>query len=289
MVVRFDGVHHHGIHAIAPAELRAQLGVRPVLVMVHGFADIVQEAALLGKLHIGTDLRRQDARQLGYFHGVGKLVLSIGGPEFQAAHHAHHFGMQAGDVGIVGGLLARFVDDLFHSPGFILDDFFNVCGMDPAIQDQFCQGAPANLTPDRVEARDRDGVRGIVHDHVHAGRLLKGFDVATVASDDASLHLFIGEGDHSPRDLGHMLGGNPLDGIRDQLAGALFTLLTRLRFDLADDARHVAAGFLFHGGKEFFPGIVGGHLRDEFQLLDLFFMQLIDLIARADPPGIDVC
>ena len=109
--------------------------------------------------HICADLRGQDASQLGNFHCVGKLVLSVGCSEFQAAHHAQHFGMQAGDVGIVGGLFACFIDDLFHCPGFIFDDLFDVRGMNASIQDQFGQGAATDLTADRVEARDRYRIR----------------------------------------------------------------------------------------------------------------------------------
>ena len=166
----------------------------------------------------------------------------------------------------IGGLFTGFVDDLFDGPGFIFDDLFDVRGMDAAIQDQFGQRAAANLTADGVEAGDGDRIGRVVHDHIHTGGLLEGFDVASVASDDASLHLFVGQGDHGAGHFGHMLGGHALDGIRDQLAGALFTLFTRFRFDLADDAGHVAAGFFFNGGKQFLAGIVRGHLGDRIRV-----------------------
>ena len=47
MVMRFNGVDHDRVDAIAPAIFRTQLGVGAFLVGVHGFADIVQETALL--------------------------------------------------------------------------------------------------------------------------------------------------------------------------------------------------------------------------------------------------
>ena len=43
------------------------------------------------------------------------------------------------------GLLAGFVDDLFHSLGFILNHFFNVSRVDASIQDQFRQSAATDL------------------------------------------------------------------------------------------------------------------------------------------------
>ena len=72
-----------------------------------------------------------------------------------------------------------------------------------------------------------------------------------------------------------------MNGIRNQLAGALFTLFTRLCFDLADDACHIPACFFLDGSKELLLGVVRCHLRDEFQFLDLLFMQLVDLIPTS--------
>ena len=48
MVMRCDGVHNDWIDTIAFAVFRAETGVCAILVVVHGFADIVQEAALFG-------------------------------------------------------------------------------------------------------------------------------------------------------------------------------------------------------------------------------------------------
>jgi hypothetical protein len=75
-----------------------------------------------------------------------------------------------------------------------------------------------------------------------------------------------------------MFRGDALNGIRDEFAGALLTFFARFGFDLADDARHVAACFLFNSGKEVFARIVWCHLRDLFEALHLFFVQLVDLV-----------
>jgi hypothetical protein len=50
MVVGGDGVHNNGIDAVAFAEFRAKGGVCAFLIVIHGFADVVQEAALFGEL-----------------------------------------------------------------------------------------------------------------------------------------------------------------------------------------------------------------------------------------------
>ena len=195
--------------------------MRAFLVVVHGLADVVQEAALLGDLHVGADLGGQDAGQLGHFHGMGELVLAVGGAELEPSHHAQDLGMQAGDVGVEGGLFAGLVDDLLDGAGLVLHDLLDVGGMDASVQDQLGQGAAGDLAADRVEAGDGDRIGRVVDDHIHTGSLLKGLDVAAVAADDASLHFLVGQGDHCPGHFGHVLGGHPLDGVRDQLAGAL--------------------------------------------------------------------
>ena len=42
-------------------------------------------------------------------------------------------------------MFTRFVDDSFNSLRFILNNFFDVSGMDASIKDQFFECAPADL------------------------------------------------------------------------------------------------------------------------------------------------
>jgi len=82
MVMRFDGVHHNGVDTVTLAIFRPEFGMCPFLVVVHGFADIVQEAALFGLFNVCPDLGCQYASQFGHFHSVRKLVLPVGCAEF---------------------------------------------------------------------------------------------------------------------------------------------------------------------------------------------------------------
>ena len=101
--------------------------------------------------------------------------------------------MQAGDVGIVGGLFAGFGDDLVNGLGFFFNDLFDVGGMDAPVHRQAGESAAGDFAADRVEAGDGHGFGGIVHDHVHTGGLFEGLDVASVAANDAAFHLFVGQ------------------------------------------------------------------------------------------------
>jgi hypothetical protein len=50
---------------------------------------------------------------------------------------------------------------------------------------------PGDLTPDRVEGADDDGLGGVIDDQVNARRLLEGADVAALAADDPALHFVV--------------------------------------------------------------------------------------------------
>ncbi len=133
--------------------------------------------------------------------------------------------MQAGDAGIEGSLFARLGDDLVDGFCLVFEHLLDVGRVDAAVEGQAGQGAAGDLAADRVEAGDGHGFGRVVHDHVHAGGLLEGADVAAVAAHDAAFHLLVGQRDHRGGHFGDMLGGHPLDGVSDQLAGAFLALL----------------------------------------------------------------
>ena len=188
-------------------------------------------------------------------------------------------GCRPGDAGVEGGLFAGFVDDLIDGLGLFFDDLLDVRRMDAAIHRQAAEGAAGDLAPHRVEAGDGHGFGRIVHDHVHAGGLLEGLDVAPVAAHDAALHLFVGQHHHGGGHFGHMLGGHALDGIGDQLAGALLAFLAGLGLDLAIDAGHIGARFLFDCRHQFLLGVLRGELGDLLQLRHLVFVELVDVVG----------
>ena len=89
--------------------------------------------------------------------------------------------------------------------------------MDAAVGHQLLERQPRDLATDRIEAGDDDRVRRVVDDHVDAGRQLERADVPALAPDDAALHLVVGQRDGGHGDLRRVLGGDPLDGERDDL------------------------------------------------------------------------
>jgi hypothetical protein len=169
----------------------------------------------------------------------------------------------------------------FSTPLASLREFFDMRRVYAPVHREPGERTPCDFAPDRVEARDGHRLGRIVHDHIHAGCLLEGADVAPVSAHDAALHLLIGERDDSAGHLGDMLGSHPLDGIRDQLAGALFALLAGLCFDLPDDAGHIAACLFLHFVKENLAGLVAGQLRHLLKLEHLIVVELLDFACAA--------
>ena len=70
-----------------------------------------------------------------------------------------------------------------------------------------------------------------------------------------------------------------MDGGRDDLSRAPFALFLGLALHLADDARHIPTGILFHLRQQHTAGFFGGHLRDALQLFHLVRVQFFDLVG----------
>ena len=87
---------------------------------------------------------------------------------------------------ISGG--GHFVDLASHTLD-LLDHLLDPCRMDSSVLHESDQRQPGNLSSHRIEPREDDRFRRIIHNHLDAGNRLKRANIATFASDDAALHL----------------------------------------------------------------------------------------------------
>src|SRR5690606_32419910 len=281
VVVRLDAVHDGSRHAVAAAELRADLRVRALDLVVHRLADVVQQTAHLGDLDVGAKLGGKHARQPRCLDGMGKLLLPVAGAELEPPQHLDHLAVQAAHARVVCRTLALFLDDLLHLLLGGFDQLLDAGGMDAPVEDEPVHGALGDLTPHRVEAADGHGFRRVVYDHVHATRLLKGADVPPVAPDDAALHLVVGQGHHRNGDIRHIVRRDALDSQRDQFTGALVRFGVEFVLDLADAARHIVSRLFFHKGQQVLAGLLTRHLGDALQGLHALGLQFFKLVALA--------
>src|SRR5829696_7014782 len=261
-VVGLDGVDDLGPLLEPAGQLGPDDGVRPLDLVGEGLADVVQEPAALGQGHVHAELGGHDPGQVGGLDQVAEHVLAVGGPVLEPAQDADQLGVQVGDADLQAGVLAGPADLALDLLAGSVVGLLDAGRVDAAVGDQLLQGEAADLAPDRVEAGQQDRFGGVVDDQVDAGDGLEGADVATLAADDAALHVVGGQRQDRDGGLGGLLGGDPLDGQGDDLARAAVGLLPRLLLEVADQPHGVPLGVLLDLLDEHGLGLGGGHGRD---------------------------
>ncbi len=116
-----------------------------------------------------------------------------------------------------------FVDIL---PRF-LHQFFDAARMNTAVGNQLLQRNFSYLTPDRIEARQHHHLRGIVNQHLDAGRRFEHADVAPFPADDAAFDVVARQRHHRHRALGHVIDRGALHGFENDILGGLMRLHPR--------------------------------------------------------------
>jgi hypothetical protein len=150
--------------------------------------------------------------------------------------------------------------DAFAGPrGGLLDDLLDPRRVHPPVGDQSLERLDRDRLAHLVEARDHDHARRVVHDDVHAGRLLDRADVPPLAPDDPPLHVVRRDRDRPHRALAGVLGRVPLHRHQRDLARLLLRLFLRLLRDAAHDLRDLEPGFLLDAREQF--GFASSRLR----------------------------
>ena len=96
-------------------------------------------------------------------------------------------GMQVVDTGIEGGLLAGLAHTLLNQVGGLVIHLLDAGRVNTTVGNEVLERHAGGLTTDRIEAREYNGLGSVVNHEVDAGHLLKGADVATLATDDTTL------------------------------------------------------------------------------------------------------
>ena len=155
-------------------------------------------------------------------------------------------------------------------------DLLDPRGVDAAVRNQFGEGDPGGLTAHRVETGQQDALRGVIDQHVHAGDLLEGPDVAALPADNPALHLVTGQRHGRDHGLGGLLRGDALDAGHDDRSRFRFSVLLGLGFDLPGQLCGVQPGVLLHVGHEFDPGVLRRQAGNRGQRLRLLSLRLIE-------------
>ena len=246
--------------------------------VVHGLAQVVEQARPLGGLDVGPQLRRHHAGDVADLDGVLQHVLAVAGPVVEAAQHLHQLRVQVPHAALEHGALTLGLDGALHLPAGLLHHLLDMGGMDAAVGDQLLQGQAGDLPPHRLEAGDGDGLRRVVDDEIHTRQGLDGADVAALPADDAALHLVIGQGNHTDGHFGHLVGGAPLDGLGHHFPGARLALFLHPGLHLFDLEGSLVRHLRLHLGDQIGLGLFGGEAGDALQHFRLAALDDLDLL-----------
>src|SRR5919106_2671179 len=227
-VVGLDGVDDLGPLLEPAGQLGPDDGVGALDLVDERLADVVQEPATLGQGDVHAQLGGHDPGQVGGLDQVAEHVLAVGGAVLEPPEDPDQLRVQVGDADLEAGVLAGPADLAFDFLAGPVVGLLDAGRVDAPVGDELLEGEPADLAPDGVEAGQEHGLGGVVDDQVDAGDRLEGPDVAALAPDDQALHVVGGQGEDRDGRLRGLLGGDPLDGQGDDLAGTAVGLLPGL-------------------------------------------------------------
>ena len=111
-----------------------------LLLVREGLADVVEEAAPLGELHVGPDLGRHHAGQPCHLLRVLEAVLAVGRAVPEPADHAHELGMKPVHPDLEARALALLLQVLLDFLLDLVDDLLDAGRVDPAVGDEPLRG-----------------------------------------------------------------------------------------------------------------------------------------------------
>src|SRR5690606_10385593 len=112
LAVGGDGVDDDVVLAARLDELRADAGVAAFVLAVDRLADVVEQARALGDVGVEAELGGDDRAEEADLDGVLEDVLRIGGAELELAQEGDDLRVQARDLELAHGGVARALDDL---------------------------------------------------------------------------------------------------------------------------------------------------------------------------------
>ena len=194
------GVHDFRLFAVALEQLGADLGMAAFHLVVGRLADVVQQAAAAGQVAVEAHFFGHHAGEERDFDRVPQHVLAVAGAEVQPAEQLYS------TLGCTPWTSASWTAS---SPIFWMCASISFCvsattssirvgWMRPSAISLFSDMA-GDFAADGVEAADDDHAGRVVDDHVDAGGLFEGADVAAFAADDAALHFVAGNIDRAGR------------------------------------------------------------------------------------------
>ena len=245
--------------------------------MIDRFANVMQQSGPFGQRNIHAQFRRHHSGQMRNFNRMFQYVLAIAGTILQTAQQSDQFRVQTMDTRFKGCLFSGVLDPLFHFPLRFFDSFFNPCGMNAAITDQFFQGNPGDFPSNRIKTGDKDRFRGIVNNQINPGQRFQGPNVSALPANNSPFHFVVGQTHYRNSGFCSMISSTALNRQRNNFTGFFLGFFLRLVLQIFDQNCHFMTGFLLNIGKQNCFGFFLCQTGQTFQFVDLLLKQFIDL------------
>ena len=164
------------------------------------------------------------------------------------------------------GFLTDFDDFLLDFLGRFGHNFLHPRRVDAAVLHQQVQREAGYFAAHRVEARNNDGFRSIVHNHFHARGRFQGPDVAPFTANDLTLNIVALDVEHRYAVLDGVLRSRALDRFEHNLFGVLGSCELGLRYRVLDKRVSLELGLVFERFHELLTGLGGSEVCHGFEL-----------------------
>ena len=140
------------------------------------------------------------------------------------------------------------------------------------------QRQASDLPTHRVEARQDNRLRRIIHDDLDAGSGLQSTDVTSLTADDATLDLIRLDMEHRDRVLNSGLRSYPLDRLDHDLLRLLVGRHLGLLNDLIDVRSRLRLRLVLQRLDQTLLGLVSRQARDGLQVLHLLLVHPLQVL-----------
>ena len=211
-------------------------------------------------------------------------VLPVTRAVTQPAEQPHDLRMDAVQPGLEHRALALGFDGGLHLAAGLFHHFLDARRMDAPVGNQPFQRDTGDFPPHRIETGERDGLRGVVDDQIHARQGLDGADVPPFPADDAALHLVVGQRHHRNGGFRHLVRSYPLDGVGDEGAGPHVRFVLELGLNLRDLDRLVMHQLVRQVAEHILLRLLLGEAGNALEHFKLALFEVFDVLET----GLDV-
>ena len=161
------------------------------LLEINCFSDIMQKTCTLCQLLIQSQFSGHDAGKSRYFRRMLQNILPIAIAITQTAKQLCQLTRHPIDTELENRFITNLHDGFIQLAGHFFNNLFNSARLNTPIFHQDFQCLAGNFTTNRIEARHRNHIRGIINDQINAGCLLNRLDISSFTADNSPLHVLI--------------------------------------------------------------------------------------------------